>query len=179
MKHIAAVLCLMILAAASVGHTSDKSTVLSAEQKEQVLEEMNLLTAQATQLAINAVQEHQTFYPFAMIMLRDGKTEMLGWSGAEGEPLPKPEEWAMGLYFRLRKMATERPEIVSSVVARMAQPETREGDDKVPGIMVQSDHRLANNGTIMFVGFPMTAEGKREMADPVYNITKDRFFPDE
>ncbi len=179
MKRIAAALCLMMMAAMAPGHASDAATALSEEQRKQVLEEINLLTAQATQIAVNAVLEHRTFYPFAMFMRKDGKAEMLGWSGEEGEPLPKPEEWALGLYFRLREMAREQPDIISSVVVRMANPKSKEGDHKVPGIMVQSDHRLANNGTIMFVGFPMTDEGTREMADPVYNITRDRFFPDD
>jgi len=146
----------------------------SAEQGEKSPEQqaMDQLAEAGLRQALQAIQRSGGLYPFGLI--QSGETvQAVGYSG-DKEDAPSAEEWSQDLFWQLRKIGKEQPDIELMALFRLHDI-TGDNGEKVTGVWAQVDHRAARPWVI-FLPLLKNEKGKHELGDMIYYATEQPLF---
>jgi|TARA_R100001039_G_C1830036_1_gene94411 hypothetical protein len=146
----------------------------SAEQKQKSPEQqaMDQLAEAGLRQALQAIQRSGGLYPFGLLQSGD-TVRAVGYSGDKADA-PSAEEWSQDLFWQLRKIGKEQPDIELMALFRLHDI-TAENGEKVTGVWAQVDHRGVRPWVI-FLPLLKNEKGKHELGDMVYYATEQPLF---
>lgn len=156
----------------AVATSADTQVSPPQTEAEQHKAAMDKLAESGIRTALKAIYEHGSIYPFGLMQTGE-KVQMVGYSGKPEDALPS-KEWARQLFWRLRKLSREKPEVEVMALFKMHEIETDSGE-MLPGLWGQVDHRDLQSW-IIFVPFIKNESGKHERGELQYFSTEQPLF---
>ncbi|MCG8394709.1 MAG: hypothetical protein MI745_16665 [Pseudomonadales bacterium] len=178
MRFLGMLVCLFGLCAGpAMAEESTGKAPQGAEQAQKSLEQqaMDKLAEAGIRQALQAIQRSGGLYPFGLI--QSGETvQAVGYSGKKEDALPA-DEWAKGLFVKLRQIGKEQPEVDLMAIFRLHTIKDDKGES-VQGVWAEVDHRDVRPWVI-FLPLVKNEEGKHELGEMVYYATEQPLFERE
>ena len=129
MRFLTAIFLFAVMSVSPVWSADDSTP--PATEKSDAQKDMDALAQAGIRQALEAIAKSGGMYPFGLISV-DGNLQVVGYSGAK-EEAPDPEDWAKGLFMKLRQIGNEQPEVNMMSIYRLHEIENDEGE-KVVGV---------------------------------------------
>lgn len=169
---IALVATLSVLAGPAVAQQASEPTKNSEQARNPVQQQMDTLTAQAFDLAFEAISRVGRLYPFALY-IENGKIKSIAFNASSSKKVPEPDKWVAYLFQTLQQKVRQSEAISAASIARLHRPE---GEDGVLGVWVLTDHRKAAP-IIAFLPLIKQKDGDYEPSKLVYSGASHAIFP--
>ncbi|RJG16753.1 hypothetical protein D4A39_13085 [Alcanivorax profundi] len=170
MRFLTAIFLFAVMSVSPVWSADDSTP--PATEKSDAQKDMDALAQAGIRQALEAIAKSGGMYPFGLISV-DGNLQVVGYSGAK-EEAPDPEDWAKGLFMKLRQIGNEQPEVNMMSIYRLHEIENDEGE-KVVGVWAEVDHREVRPWVI-FIPLLENEDGKHEIGEAIYYATDQPLF---
>ncbi len=125
----------------------------------EILEAFEILLNELLPIALDQLEDHGEFYPFAGTLSTDGTFEEV--LGTAEEAHPDPAVFLEGLLDVLRGDVIQNKDIVAAGIVTDVEVTPPEGDQKVDAVCLELEHRLGEFHA-SFVQYTKDAKGRVE-----------------
>ena len=135
-----------------------------------VRKEMETLVFEAVQVASPSLQTADTFEPYGVLKMRDGRLQIVRW----GKPNPPPATEIFRQITLAIRSESRKPEVVAAITVAPTELPTSDGKTRVHGIRAEVDHR---EGAPQLVLIPFGRDnGKLILGTTVYTRGTNPLF---